>query len=656
MPHESATVLEQNEILLYGQNFPISGTVRRTAVTPFAPKFVLGDYTREDKVVTSTWVLSNFSGGFGILNGQLPKDIDRFADSTLLSLYKYLTLNVLIKPAGDLPAKAELLLEYSNTLYAFVGTQVYVWTESTQSWGSSIHTISANANAGTVYNGSMFVITDLGLHSYNAVTNTWVDFASPDAYVPTGDYLIEWDGKLFRIGQDDNDSSLTRIYWTVDPDGDDDEESEASDWTEGGLLHLPRGYCQQLLIYFDLTGEPVIHAITKVGVYGYDFASAKFYLTPVTHPTLSVAGKGAMVWRGELYVAEGSEAIKYNGSTIQSIGPSKDEGLPSHLQGDIIQLVPGHGFYYAVMSTSVGGTVETLDMQFLTDDDPSDELVLLEEWPTIGVFPMGSSTNVGAIMQSPGTSWHSLFEQTIGGTMGYCLVTSVDDTFRLWITTSDGAYYVNLDTGLHNPLQNPTKEYRETGYLETPWVDLGWAELEKLALSLDIEAEGIDAIAGTGIEVDIAYDGDEAWETVAVVTENGLTQYAIGYEPGIVFRRVKFRIRMYRGAGTTTNTPVLRHIIFGFMRRPQLLWGWDIRIQLSEELHYGKTAEQLLEFLYHIAEEEKQAGTFIYRDRRTGVMRSRRVVLSNIQGVETTGSDTRATYTVSLIQLDEIQE
>jgi hypothetical protein len=655
MPHESTNVLRENEILLYGQNFPITGTVRRTAVTPFAPKFVLGDYTREDKVVTSSWVISNFSGGFGILNGQLPQDIDRFADSTLLSLYKYLTLNTLIHPAGNLPDKAELLMEYADTLYAFVGTEVYKWTESTQSWGTNLHTISASANAGAIFNGSMFIITDLGLHSYNAITNTWTDFMSPDTYVPTGDSLIEWDGKLFRIGQDDSDSSLTRIYWTIDPDVDNNGASESTDWDEGGLLHLPRGYCQQLLIYFDLTGEPVIHAITRSGVYGYDFDSEKFYITPVTHPTMSVAGKGAMVWRGELYVPEGTEAIKYNGSTLQSVGPAKDEGLPSHLQGNILQMVPGHGFYYAVIATTTGSTIDTLSMPFFEDATPTTlDTVVLEEFPTIGVFPLGSSSSVGAIVQSPGLSWHPLFEQSIGGTMGYCLVTSLDNTFRLWITHSDGASYIDIDTGLHNPLQNPTTEFREDGYLETPWVDLGWAELDKLALSLDVDAEGIDAVLGTSIQVEIAYDGDESWETVALVTQNGLTQYAIGQEPGRVFRRVKFRIQMVRGSISTTATPVLRHMIFGFMRRPQLLWGWDINIQLSKRLHYGKTSEQLLERLYEIAEVEKIAGTFTYRDRRTGLMRSRRVVLSNIQGAELTGSEASARYTVSLIQLDEL--
>lgn len=225
----------------------------------------------------------------------------------------------------------------------------------------------------------MYIITDSGLHRYNAVTDVWTDFQSPDAYIPNGDFIIEWDGKLFRIGPDVADSSRTKMYWSIDVDPNADGASDAIDWDEAGELHLPRKYCKQLIIYFDLTGEPVIHAITRVGVFGYEFSTQKFYDTPVIYPSTVGAGYGAIVWRGELYIPVGRDAYKYNGSTIQVVSPSRDDGLPSNMRGDILQLVAGHAFYYAVISTAVAGTDTTLEMQFYTDaSEDSAEAVLFE--------------------------------------------------------------------------------------------------------------------------------------------------------------------------------------------------------------------------------------------------------------------------------------
>ncbi len=92
------------------------------------------------------------------------------------------------------------------------------------------------------------------------------------------------------------------------------------------------------------------------------------------------------------------------------------------------------------------------------------------------------------------------------------------------------------------------------------------------------------------------------------------------------------------------------------MRRPPMLWGWEINLNLTKGKHYGKTSDELIERLYEITEVLKTAGIFTYRDPRTNLLRSRRVVVSNIQGAETTGDDAKGRYTISLLQLDEIED
>lgn len=651
----SGVVKNSNEIILYDTNFPIVGQVRRTAVTPFAPKFTLGDYTRDDKIVTSSWIISTWAGGLGVQNGQLPRDGDRFWYSTLETKYRYLMLGALIKSAGNLGGPADFGMEYNDRLYVCVGSSVYRWTESTKAF-TLFKTISGKVNAGTVFNGELYLITDSGLHRYNALSDAWKDYASPDTYIPNGDALIEWDGKLFRLAADPANSSVTKMYWTIDPDPDNDAASTSADWTEAGTLHLPRKYCQQLIIYFDLTGEPVIHAVTKLGVYGYEFTSYKFYQTPLTYPTIGTAGKGATVFRGELIVPAGRNVYKYNGSTIQVVSPSKDDGLPANLRGDVQQVVTGHSFFYSVISTVIAGSASGPSMQFYTDTTPdAGETVVFQESPMVGSFPMAGISQNGAILASPGGSWHGFFDEQVGSAMGYTLVASVEGTYRIWISTGTGMYYADLDTGLHNPLQNPNTEFKTTGYLETMWVDMGWVELGKLALSLDVDADGIDAPNGTYIQVDVAWDQNEQYLPLATVVKNGLTQYSIGGDEGHPFRSVKLRVSMFRNASTTSATPVIRSMIFGFMRRPPMLWGWEVNLNLTKNKHYGKTSNELIERMVEITN-TITAGNFVYKDRRTGVLSEKRVLVSNIQGAEISGDDAQGRYTLSVIELDPIDD
>ncbi|MCZ7536186.1 MAG: hypothetical protein M5T61_09830 [Acidimicrobiia bacterium] len=123
----------------------------------------------------------------------------------------------------------------------------------------------------------------------------------------------------------------------------------SENWVECGRLQLPNGYCRQLIVYFDLVGNPVIHAITKVGVYAYDFYTRSFRETPLMWPMTETAGRGACVWRGEPLAPVGASGYRYNGQTIQVISPSKDDGLPAELRGELVSFVPGHAFYYGVL-------------------------------------------------------------------------------------------------------------------------------------------------------------------------------------------------------------------------------------------------------------------------------------------------------------------
>src|SRR5690606_18323063 len=159
-------------------------------------------------------------------------------------------------------------------------------------------------------------VSTAGLDWYDVTSNTWAN--SPSA---TGVALLSFDDKLFKL-------SLTgQLSWSIDP--------PSGTWTDNAKLPLPPSYCKQTVPYADVTGETVLHAISRVGVYALDFDAAKFYLTSVTYPVAPKDIKGGMVWRSELYVPVDREGRKYNVATDQPVGPDKDDGLPSHVRGEI---------------------------------------------------------------------------------------------------------------------------------------------------------------------------------------------------------------------------------------------------------------------------------------------------------------------------------
>ncbi len=59
-------VYDGREIELWGNRYPLWGPLRRTLSTPFPGKMTIGDYSRDDQVMTSSWVLSSFSGSIEV--------------------------------------------------------------------------------------------------------------------------------------------------------------------------------------------------------------------------------------------------------------------------------------------------------------------------------------------------------------------------------------------------------------------------------------------------------------------------------------------------------------------------------------------------------------------------------------------------------------
>jgi hypothetical protein len=399
---------------------------------------------------------------------------------------------------------------------------------------------------------------------------------------------------------------------------------------------LPSGWCRQLLVFPDAAGDLAIHAVTKEGVWVYDFASKRFYQTEFVYPTSDQVGRAA-VWRGELYVPVGLTIYKYNGTMVQVVGPDKDDGLPRHVAGRVIKVVPGHGYWFPVLMAQGRVTGATFE-----EDWDLNMPNLPEGW-----FPGASLSAL--VMMSPGTAFHVLAQYGEISNFGDIEAVSASDTYRLWISTNSGIYSIDLPMGLHNPLQNPTQRFAERGYLITSWWDMGWSNLEKLALGLVVNAS---VPHGGVIRFSIGFDGEEAWEQVGEITTSGRYQFRIGPPQGRKFRMVRFLIEMERGPDPG-QAPYLMDAAFTYLRVPRLLFGWELVLQLSDPYcldQVGVSVGTLIQRLLEIAR-SREAGTIRYYDPDSGEVRSR-VFLTEIAATDVAGPHREGRYTVSFVELE----
>lgn len=621
------TVLAPSEVLIHGQRYPLFGTVRRQSVTPFPGKMTVGDYGREDHVVVSEWVVSDFSGGLGIRHARPNRDDDRCEIGDLEARYRFLTLPPEVVKAGTLAGPIDQFVEYNSRLYAVKAPNVYWWDAGPKTWqtlqvGSPLvtATLSGAFRDAAVHDGKLYILTATTLYAFDAAAaapNDWTSQA-------VGGYaLASFDDKLWRL------DTTNAMQWAL--------SSAPTVWTAAGRLLLPVGHCRQLIVFWDQSGLPALHAITRTGVAGYDPDTQKFYPTPLVHPPLDSAGRGAAVWQGALWVPAGAGVYRYSGNLVQASGPDKDDGLPPQLHGTVRQMVAGHGFLWAVINAPAASASSS--------GASAQETGFLE--PT-SFFP--AVTTNGAVLSTPGAAWHLLRQELGISSMGAALVASVDTTHRLWYSTAAGIYYTELPLGLHNPLANPATRYAASGFLDTPWQDMRWAEVDKQALSLDIEAEGCTATET--IRVSLGWDGDPTWELIGTITTPGRSLFEVGGLTGKRFRTVRMRIEMSRGS-TVTKTPVLRSASLGYMRVPPAYDGWQMTLDLTEPRcsdTLGQPAPDVIAQLFDL-KRTRRAMTFTYRI--AGAEPStRKVWLHEISGSDLTGEEVGGRYTVFLLELD----
>tara|TARA_R100000963_G_scaffold6859_1_gene4669 strand:- start:5 stop:1945 length:1941 start_codon:yes stop_codon:yes gene_type:complete len=641
-------VVENNEISLNGVYYPLVAPVQSSLASIYPGKIVIGDTTKDSQTRTSIIAWSNFQGGVGVNRMEGAGDVGRAWWSTCQLRYKnHLVMGGLVTQTAAVShglsnATIGAIGELSDEVYAAwngsasESPKLYKYNNTTDSWGSQLTTYaSGSANmidqvtdtvTWTATNDTTYLVfahydANGSGYSYSSNGTTWIT-DTQDAK-----FLTVWDDRLWGI---DNTGQL----WSSITIGTE---------TTDAKIPLPDGYVTGMFVARDAGGEPIIYVSTKKGIFAHDSLNQRFLETQLSLPFHPDAGKGAIRWRDSVYVPSGLGIYKYingaNAAVVTIMGPDRDDGLPKDKRGSITKMAATHNeLLVAVDATNAPITI--------TDSEK-----LPYQWSShqgSEVIDAGYSSILGWDERGWETKWLS---SSAGRSVTSLTVNNSYNDYRMWWGFSDNVYFMTVPSNIINPSEVGNFEYAETGVHETPWVNAGQSEVDKLAINMKVEVQG--ASSSETIAVSYAIDYSESYESMGTITSNGTTTYTFDDDNdnpvGVTFRAIKFKLSFARATGLTNKlkSPDVVSMTLEFRKKLSAKWGHQARIDLNKN-YKGKSSRDLRSALVS-AIESTTLVEFTYRD-DSGGTRNYYVDIVSASGVEGTGYDERGMSTVNLVE------
>ena len=150
-------------------------------------------------------------------------------------------------------------------------------------------------------------------------------------------FMVNWDNRLWGI------TSFGQLYYTYD---------FTSGWIKSSDIPDHHTPVTAMFIYRDATGEPVIYVMTETGLWIHDLDNERFLLTDVRFPRIPDGGKGSTVWRGDLYIPQGTQVYRYGGggtAVLSLVGPGREQGVPWPGESKIVKLEGTHNALLAAV-------------------------------------------------------------------------------------------------------------------------------------------------------------------------------------------------------------------------------------------------------------------------------------------------------------------
>ena len=649
-------VVTKNEIYLGGTYYPLARPVQSVLASIYPSKVVIGDTTKDSNLRSSVIAWSDWRGGIGVERMQGPADADRAWYSTcnlrhrhhLVLPAKSTATSTTDDSSATISGKVTFLQDLGSDLYAGWDKNIYYYAEVSDTWtkvtsGGGAYSLDGNPTdsitvrmddgTGTYYDWIVVAHNTTG-YSYFRIPTTVVD-KSTDAK-----YLAFWDDRLWGIDKSG------QLWYTLTINGTPINDAK---------LPVQDDFVTDLFVGRDASGEQILYAATKVGLFAHDVANARFVETQFQLPFHKFNGTGSVRWRDAVYNPSGLGIYKYingnNNAVITVMGPDRDDGIPSTYRGTIMKLVGTHTeLLAAIDATTSPGAVSSTSIPW-------------EYGSTSGLGAHSSPVIAPSSGQSSIVAWNDMGWETKwvadegdkGKAIENMLVTnSGKGDYRLWWGFNGKVYHQLIPFDVTNPSQLSAKdgtdyEYEQTAFHETPWFDAQQSDVDKLALKLKVEVE--DASSNETVAVQYALNYSDTYVDMGTVTSTGTTTYTFGSSLGTGFRSIKFKLTLSRESGTTSaimkKTPDVVSLALEYRKKLDAKYGHSVEVNLNKT-YKGKTPKQLRSALVS-AIESNTLNEFTFRD-DSGGDRNYYVDVTSATGIEYTGYDERGTSRITLVE------
>ena len=618
-------VVKKNEVYLNGNYYPITRPVQQVLASIYPAKVTIGDTTRDSQARTSVISWSDFRGGIGVERMEGATDVDRSWFSTCSLRYKrHLVLPAKTTSVSNSNATGEsldILQEFNGALYGiWSDKKVYKYESGSDSFGSALDTLPDVATdalevrmGGTLY----LVIAHTGGYTYTSDASSFTDDTTDTKF------LAYWNDKLWGIAN-------TGQLWYASSIG-----TEVND----AKLPLPDGHVTDLFVARNASGNPILYAMTKEGLYAHDSTNALWVETQLALPFHNENGKGTIRWRDSVYIPAGLGIYKYingtNSAVVSVVGPDKDHGLPSDYRGSISKLIGTHNDLIALIDGTL--TPSVVDM-FATGESPV--IGDTTGYSTVlGYNEMGWEVKWAASGTDQGKKITAGFVSDVGGTL------TATNPYRLYWGFDGALYYQQLQSDVINPTQVINYSYEDSvdGIHYTPWFSADQVEVDKLALKLKVETA--DCNANQTVKIEYGTDYTETYTAMGTITSNGITTYTFGSSAGTTFRSIQFKITL--ATNTKIVSPDMISLTLEYRKKLNTKFGWSVNIDINKA--YKGNSSKAMRSNILSAIQSNTLLEFTYRD-DSSTNRNYYVDITNAQGLEETAYDERGTTQLLLTE------
>jgi len=647
------SVVEANEVFLNGVYYPTTRPVRSTLASIYPAKVVIGDTTKDSNLRSSIIAWSDWRGGIGVNRMEGAGEANRAWYSTCQLRYKnHLVLpGLATESASPTHSLTDATIGAINTLsdevYAFWNGSVsespklFKYNNTGDSWGSALtqsatdqvtDSVVFTDSEGTTYLVFAHYDTNGSGYTYSSDGSSWTTDTTDTKFVTV------WDERLWGI------SHSGQLWYARG------SSSSINTEVNDAVLPLPDGSITKLFVARNAAGIPIIYASTTQGLFAHNADNAMWEATQMDFPIHPDNGKGTVRWRDSVYIPSGNGIYRYingnNAAVITVVGPDRDDGLPSDKRGAIRHMAGSHNeLLVGIDASAAPSTISSTSIPYQWVSHQGSSVIPPDT---------GFSTILGYNDMGWETKWQSA---TSGKGFDSIHVSDAYSKYRAWWGHNNIVHFMDLPKDIINPSEVSEFAYALQGIHETPWFNAGQSEVDKLALSLRIEAQ--DLTSTEKIKVEYATDYSESYTTAVGTLDStemgaasGTYTYTFGSSYGTAFRSIKFKLTLDRSTATTTGlekfeTPDVVSLTLEYRKKIAAKWGHTVEVDLNNE-YKGNVPKDLRSNLIS-AIESTTLVEFTFRD-DSGGTRNYYVDVVAAQGMEFTGYDERGSTTIQVVE------